>query len=230
VIATGPFQIPKIPDFSKNLPDHIYQVHASEFHDPSQLQEGPVIVVGAGNSGAQIAVKLSKIKKTYISIGRPIKYQHTHVLGKSIFWYLDRLGIITADLHTKRGAWMKITSEEVYGYDLKHAIEKKQVLVKPRAISTIGSQLCFADATALYVPNIIWATGYRLDYSWIHIPNVLNSAGHPIHDKGISPISNLYFIGLRWLSCQGSSLLGWVGHDAKRIFEHLYKKDSIAMA
>jgi putative flavoprotein involved in K+ transport len=217
IVATGPFQVPKIPSFAYDLPDDIFQIHTADYQGVSQLQRGEVLVVGAGNSGAQIAVELSKTHKTYLSVGRPILFRPAHILGKSIFWYLDRFGMLQADEKTKRGSWLKNSKEWIYGYALKEKIAKREILVKPRTISTIGHHVAFADSTTLSVPNIIWATGYKTDFSWIHIPGALNRSGFPIHDKGVSVIPNLYFIGLRWLSCQGSSLLGWVGRDAERL-------------
>ena len=93
MVATGPFQIKQIPAISNVLSESIVQLHSSEYKNPSQLQSGNVLVVGGGNSGAQIAVELSEEKDTYLAVSKRIRYLPLTIGGKSVFWWFDKLGI-----------------------------------------------------------------------------------------------------------------------------------------
>ena len=83
---------------------------------------------------------------------------------------------------------------------------------RPRLIGFSGRTARFADGTATAVDVVVWATGYRADYPWIHVPGVVD--GQVRHDAGITDVPGLYFLGLPWQTCRGSALLGFVGADA----------------
>lgn len=224
VVATGPFQQPSIPSFAKKLSNHVLQMHSSRYRNPLQLKPGNVLVIGGGNSGAQIACELARYTETYLSVSHPVSFLPLQLFGKSIFWYLDRLGLIQADISTRRGKWMRRQKEKVYGWELKKLLKAGDVQLKARTIGVEESTVQFADGTSLEVQNIIWATGYRLNYDWIHIEGFLDEQQQPIHQRGVSVIRNLFFLGLPWLSCRGSALLGWVGEDAKRLLPYIVDK------
>ncbi|TMV46319.1 oxidoreductase [Paenibacillus mesophilus] len=220
VIAAGPFQKPFIPSFSNGLNPDLYQVHSSHYRNPAELNAGPVMVVGAGNSGAQIAVELAKQHEVTISVGHRMDFKPLYFLGKSIFWYFNKMGLLDADLNTKRASWLKKKPEQIYGLELKNLLNAKTVKMKPRAVSAAGDTIRFEDSTSARAANVIWATGFRSDYSWVHIPGALHTNGIPQHERGVSPIAGLYFLGLPWQSRRGSALMGWVGQDA----EYLMRK------
>jgi putative flavoprotein involved in K+ transport len=94
VVATGAFQNKYIPAFADKISKKIFRIHSSEYKNPSQLQEGSVLVVGGGNSGAQIAVELSSLKNTYISVSNKPRFLPLVVARKSIFWWFDKLGLL----------------------------------------------------------------------------------------------------------------------------------------
>src|SRR5690606_30162079 len=96
IIATGPFQHPKIPVFAKNLSSDVLQLHSSEYRNPTQLIEGNVLVVGGGNSGAQIATEVSKERTTYLSTSQKLRYMPLHIGKRSMFWWFDKIGILSA--------------------------------------------------------------------------------------------------------------------------------------
>jgi putative flavoprotein involved in K+ transport len=223
VVATGPFQKPIVPHLSKELSSEIYQVHSSGYRNPSQLKEGNVLVVGGGNSGAQIAVELARSKKTYLSISGSIGFMPLKLLGLSIFWYFDKLGFLQADITTNKGAWLQKQNEKVYGMELKELLRQNKVIKKPRVISSkTGMEIYFGDESSVTVQNIVWATGFRPNFSWVHIDGAIDTLGQPYHRKGVSPITDLFFLGLPWLTCRGSALLGWIGKDAKTLVSHLF--------
>jgi len=223
IVATGPFQTPNIPDFSKQLPNTIHQLHSSSYKNPDQLVEGNVLVVGGGNSGAQIAVELSKVKKTYLAVSNKINYLPLNILGKSIFWWFEKLGILQASNNSLLGKLIQKKGDPIFGFELKQAIKKKEVNIKKRVVGIEKNQLLFEDGSLLQVNNIIWATGFKTEFPWLQIQGVVDNKGKVIHDRGVSTVEGLYFIGLPWQYRRGSALLQGVGYDAKYIVSNVKK-------
>ncbi|MCP1307000.1 flavin-containing monooxygenase [Paenibacillus tyrfis] len=221
IVATGPFHTPFVPGFASGLPDELYQTHSSAYRNSGELLDGPVLVVGAGNSGAQIAAELSRERLVYLSAGSELHFKPLHVLGKSIFWYFDLFGFIRADKGSLLGSWLKRQPEQIYGLELKSLMADQKVLLKPRAVGAKENRILFEDGSEAEVSNIVWATGYRSDYRWIRIDDAVDSQGNPIHRGGVSPVSGLYYLGLPWQSSRGSALLGWVGRDAAKLAEKI---------
>ncbi|KGP77469.1 MULTISPECIES: flavin-containing monooxygenase [Paenibacillus] len=225
IVATGPFQVPNIPPFYKSFSDEIIQLHSSEYLNPEQLRPGNTVVVGGGNSGAQIAVELAKDQNRnnsiYISIAREIAFKPLYIMNRSIFWYFEKLGFLRAKTQSPVGRWLKNQTEQVYGYDLKRLIKSGEVCVAPRALNASGNYITFEDGTQIKVNNIIWATGFRRDDQWIDIHDAFNLHGQIQHTEGVSQVAGLYFVGLPWQSSRGSALLGWVKYDAQKIVSHL---------
>lgn len=133
VIATGPFQKPRIPNFAKNLSTDIIQLHSSQYQNPTNLQEGNVLVVGGGNSGAQIAVELSKEKETYLSISQKLKFLSLKIGNKSIFWWFDKSGILKVSYDSWVGKRLQAKGDPIFGFELKEAIKNGKVIQKDRA-------------------------------------------------------------------------------------------------
>ncbi|QSB48715.1 flavin-containing monooxygenase [Parageobacillus toebii] len=221
VVATGPFQKPYIPPFAESLSDKVYQVHTSRYLNPSQLQEGSVLVVGAGNSGAQIAVELSEDREVYLSVGHKMKFFPLEIMGKSIFWWFKKLGLLNVHINSSLGQFISKQSDPIFGKELKHLIQEGKIKIKPRTVSISGDVISFADNSQIQVQNVIWATGLYSDYSWIQIPNVLDHRGKPIHQRGVTSVQGLYFLGLPWQYRRGSALIGGVGADAEYLVNHI---------
>ncbi len=219
VVATGPFQIKQIPAISNVLSESIVQLHSSEYKNPSQLQSGNVLVVGGGNSGAQIAVELSEEKDTYLAVSKRIRYLPLTISGKSVFWWFDKLGILKVTSESFIGKIIRRKGDFVFGNELKKAIKGRKIIVKGRVESSLADKVIFEDETSLKVDNIIWATGFQQAYDWLKVDGVTDKQEEIIHNRGISPIKGLYFLGLPWQSRRGSSILQGVGYDAKYIIE-----------
>jgi putative flavoprotein involved in K+ transport len=224
VIATGPFQTPLIPDFAKKLSQDVYQVHSSQYRNPSQLEKGPVLVVGGGNSGSQIAVEVSEERETYISVSHKAKFLPQDIGNRSIFWYFDKLGIYRANVHSKVGQFLRKQPDPIFGFELKSKFKSGKISSKPRTISIEKDTFFFEDGSNLQVKNVIWSTGFKSNYDWIHISGVINEKGLPIHQRGVTPIQGLYFLGLPWQSTRGSALIQGVGADAKYLHQQMMKK------
>ena len=221
VIATGPFQEPSIPYFAKNLSNQVFQIHSAQYKNPTQLKDGPVLVVGGANSGAQIAVELAKERTVYLSASQKFNFIPQDLGGKSIFWWFDKFGILEASTTSKLGNFIKKRPDPIFGYELKTAIKSGKVTIKSRTISIKDETFIFEDKSELNVPNVVWATGFKSNYQWLQIPNALQENGQPEHIKGITKIKGLYFLGLPWQTRRGSALLQGVADDAKYIAQHI---------
>lgn len=221
IVSTGPFQKPVIPAFAESLPADIAQWHTAAYTNPAQLREGPVLVVGAGNSGAQIAVELAESHDVYLSVGHRIKFLPLQFAGRSIFGWLKKLGVLQAHRQTVIGSWFRRQNDPVFGMELRKLVRKGRVSIKPRTTGISGQSIGFADKTDIRVSNVVWATGFSSDYSWLSIPGALDSGGRPLHDRGVSPVPGLCFLGLPWQHTRGSALIGGVGEDASYLVSHI---------
>lgn len=209
VIATGPFQRPFIPSMREGLEPAVYQIHSTEYRNPAQLPPGPVLVVGAGNSGAQIAEELGRERPVLLSVGKPSPYLPQRILGRDLFWWLYRLGLMAASRDSWLGRKMR-QNDPLIGTDLRRL---SGVELVGRTASAEGTVVTFADGRSAAVASVIWATGFRPDYAWIQAP-VLGPDGWPVHRRGVTAAPGLYFLGLPWQHTRGSALLGGVGADA----------------
>lgn len=219
VVASGPFQQPFYPKFSKEIPDEVFQIHAADYRNPGQLNEGSTVVVGGGNSGMQIAVELSPDREVYLSLGKKPKYLSYEILGKSIFWWFGVLGISKLTIDSKLGQLLK-RNDPIIGTESKALIKSKRIKLLPRATGFKEDKMIFGNQS--FKPNnIIWATGYRPDYQWIHIPHIFDTYGNPIHNRGVTSEPGLYFLGLSWQYRRGSALLLGVGDDAKYLVHQI---------
>ncbi|EOR21457.1 MULTISPECIES: flavin-containing monooxygenase [Bacillaceae] len=217
VIATGPFQTPMIPSFSSDLSNEIYQVHSSQYKNPQQLKDGNVLVVGGGNSGAQIAVELSEEKETYLAHSNKLVFLPLIFKQKSIFWWFDKLGILSASKNSLLGGFIQKKGDPIFGFELRDAIKRNKVKLKERVMVINRDKVIFKDLSSLEVNNIIWATGFTNSLPWLNIDDLYNKDGKLIHQRGVTNIKGLYFIGLPWQHRRGSALLQGVGYDAEYI-------------
>ncbi len=215
VIATGAFQKPFIPSIKTGSDDGVLHMHSSNYVSPNQILDGSVLVVGGGNSGAQIAVELAQEKDVSLAISHPLRFLPLRLLGKSIFKWLDFVGLLYAGLDTKRGRWFQKQSDPIFGYDLKKVIDEGKIKIKDRVMQVTGKEVVFRNEEKQYYETIIWATGFIPSYEWINIDGAISSKGEPVHTRGVSSIRGLYYIGLPWQYQRGSALICGVGRDAE---------------
>jgi len=227
IVATGPLHHPRIPLFASALSPQVEQLHSASYHNPSEVPPGPVLVVGAGDSGAHIAAELAHSHPVSLAAAHPPYFVPITLLGKSLFWYLDHLRLLAVDGNTRLGRWLKAQPEPVLGLELKQALRERQVQIRPRATSAQGNVVQFADGSQAQVRTVIWATGYRQDFSWIRIPGALDERGQPREHQGVSSIGGLFFLGFPWRPSRGSALVGWVGKDARRLAALLPTKERV---
>ncbi|WP_309492894.1 flavin-containing monooxygenase [Paenibacillus anseongensis] len=218
VVAAGPFQTPFIPQIAHSLSSEVFQVHTKDYNNPGMLpQQGEVLVIGGGNSGAQIALEIAQKRTVYLSVGHDIQYLPYRFLGRSLFWWYERVGLLRKSPESWVGRRFVKKKDPLYGFELRNAISNGRVKLLARTTDMSDKLIFFADGSSLVAGTIIWATGFRSDYPWLQIPEIFNDKQMIIHERGTTSIPGLYFVGLPWQSSRGSSLIGWVHRDAKYI-------------
>ena len=219
VVASGPFHQPVIPGLSRDLPASVVQLHSASYRNPGQLPAGDVLVVGAGNSGVQIAEELSRTHCVHLAAGERMPRLPQRILGRSLFWWLGRAGLMNVSVNSLLGRRMSRT-DTLIG---KSPRMLRGVRVLGRAVEVQGNAVLTADGGRVCPASVVWATGFRSDFGWIEAP-VLGARGVPVHRRGVTSTPGLYFLGLSWLHTRGSALLGWVGRDAEYIAEIMYRE------
>ena len=270
VIATGPFQRPIIPGLIPAQPG-IVQIHSSGYRNPAQMQDGAVLVIGAGSSGVQIADELVRSgRRVYLSVG-PHNRPPRRYRGRDFVWWLGALGEWDAKAASPGTEHVTIA---VSGANGGHTVDPRDLAA--RGITLLGtaeryqdgvltfkanladniaggdanylSVLAAADAyvrdknldfpeeaaahriapppasvthpilelnlAAAGITSVIWATGYALDFGWLKV-DVFDDKGRPVHQRGVSSVPGLYFLGLSWLSRRASPFIWGVWHDAE---------------
>lgn len=221
IVATGPFQSPSVPPISEKLAMEVRQLHSSEYKNAKQLKPGNVLIVGGGNSGAQIAVELAASKEVHLSVSQSPRFLPLSILGKSIFWWFGSTGLLKATRESMVGRKIRSSGDPIFGYELKQLIQDRKILLHPRTISCCFDIFTFQDQEQLKIQNVIWATGFSSHFGWLQIPEVFDSHGQPLHQRGITPVNGLYFLGLPWQHKRGSALLLGVGEDAEFLASQL---------
>ena len=220
VAATGPFQVPFVPPPAAKLDASVTQLHSAEYRNPQALPAGPVLVVGGGNSGFQIAEELAATRQVDLSIAAKYPMLPQRLGGRDLFWWLTRLGVMRVTAASRLGRRVQARGEFVIGTN-RRRLERAGVRFRPRLVDAEGRTVRFADHSLLHdVGVVVWATGYRSDYAWIHIPGLVRE-GHVVHRRGVTEVPGLYFLGLSWQHTRGSALLGFVNDDAAYLADRI---------
>jgi putative flavoprotein involved in K+ transport len=228
VVATGPFQVPFVPPQARGLDPSVTQLHSADYRNPQVLPEGQVLVVGGGNSGFQIAEELAATRTVDLSIATRYPMLPQRRAGQDLFWWLTRLGLLRVTVDSRLGQRMS-RRDFVIGTN-RRRLERAGVRFRPRLVDAEGRTVRFADHSLLGdVGVVVWATGYRSDYAWIHIPGVVRE-GHVVHRRGVTDMPGLYFLGLSWQHTRGSALLGFVNDDAAFLADRIATRHQAAMS
>jgi putative flavoprotein involved in K+ transport len=228
VLATGVFQKPHVPQLAEELDPSITQLHSGDYRNPSQLQPGAVLVVGASHSGSDIAFEAAA-KHDVILSGRdtgqipvPIESRRGRLFFRALFFAGSR--VLTADTPIGR----KVRPELRHGggpllryrrKDLRRAGVER---VLERTVGVDGGKPVLEDGRVLDVRNVVWCTGFRPDYSWIRLPFAIGADGYPEQYRGVIGSSpGLYVVGLPFLHSFTSMLIGGAGKDAERVVRHI---------
>ena len=231
VVATGAYQSPRIPAFARTLDPSILQLHSSEYRRPSQLQVGDTLVVGAGNSGAEIALEASHEHRVQLS-GRDTGQEPARAGSRADrlltppFWFL-----LTRLLTVKTPMGRKVR-EQFRSRGLPLARVRRKDLVAagvervPRTAGVRDGLPVLDDGRVLEVANVVWCTGFESDFSWIDLP-VFDEERAPLHDRGVvSSEPGLYFLGLYFLYAMASQLVGGAARDADYVVRQIASREA----
>lgn len=201
IVATGANRVPKSPAFASALDPWILQLHSAAYRNPSQLREGSVLLVGVGNSGAEIAKELSSTHRVMLA-GKPagqIPFRHGSRRSRPFFRVIRFVGhhLLTRGtpigrkllpkLETKAAPLIRVKSKD---------LETAGVERLPRVAGVRDGLPELDDGRVLEVENVIWCTGFRQDFPWIDLP-IFDEEGRPRHERGVVPSEpGLYFVGL----------------------------------
>jgi len=227
VVAMANYQVPMVPPFAGELDGAITQIHAHDYRNPSQLQDGGVLVVGVGNSGAEIGLEIARTHPTWLageeSAHVPVRIE-TFVARHVVLRIVRFVGHHVLTVRTPMGRKFRPRF-------LTEAAPL--VRVKPKDLAAAGIQRVprvagvknglpqLDDGRVLEVTNVVWCTGYRPGFSWIHLP-VLGEREEPKHERGVvASEPGLYFVGLRFLYSATSDTVTGVGRDAARVAKHI---------
>jgi putative flavoprotein involved in K+ transport len=225
VIAMSSYQRPRVPAFAKALRPDIVQLHSLDYRSPAQLGAGGVLVVGAGNSGAEIALEAVRGHRTWLS-GRDVGQVPFRVESTASRLVLIRLVIgfafhyvLTVDTPIGRKVRPKVIS---HGLPL--------IRIKPREFDAAGIKRVarvagvrdglpvLEDGTVLDVGTVVWSTGFDHGLSWVDLPDLIGEDGEPRHRSGISTnYPGLYYVGQHFLHSASSTMIRGVSRDAARI-------------
>lgn len=277
VVATGPYQQPRIPAVAAAIPAGWSSLHSSQYRSPDSLPSGGVLVVGSGQSGCQIAEDLHLAgRRVHLAVGSAPRVARRY-RGRDVVDWLDRMGHYqkTVDSHPKGEDVRDNVNHYVTGRDGGHDIDLRAFAVEGmrlhgRLVGASGGALRFADDlaqrldhadavaegikdaidcyieregidtptepryVALWHPQegpsaidlastqiraVVWATGFRTDYSWIEAPVFDVASGRPRQRRGVTEVPGLYFVGLPWMHTWGSARLSGVAADAAWLSE-----------
>lgn len=217
VIAAGAYQVPSIPAIASGFSGAVQQLSSGTYRNPAGVPTGTVLVVGDGATGRQIAHELAASHRVLLSHGRSRRVTRDRILGKSIFWWLDKLGFLRASRDSAIGRRLRRADPfPGRGHDTPQLV-KAGVQLVPRLVEARGESARFEDGVEEQIAAVVWAAGYHDDAGWVRIPGVADSRGTFIETKGASPVPGLFFVGRSWQSTRGSALLLGVGRDVEMI-------------
>ena len=223
VVATGAFQRPKVPALAARLDPAIHQLHSSGYRNPFALPDGPVLVVGVGNSGAQVAMELARFRPTWLA-GREKGHLPRRFLGRDMFeWTWPLATRVPPDSLLGR----RMRARGAHGDPLVAMHPREIAEAGVRRVGRLtdvvdGMPVCEGERVTPAV--VVWCTGFAPDFSYVDLP-VLDASGQPRHRDGVATdVEGLYFMGLRWQRRLSSSLLGGVGADAAVIAGHVAQR------
>lgn len=223
VVAMANYQVPRVPDFAPALHGGIVQLHSREYRNPSQLANGGVLVVGVGNSGADIALEIAGTHPTWLA-GKEaghIPFRIESLVARHLLVGIVRFighRVLTLGMPIGRKLAPRLLHRAAPLVRVKPADLTAAGIVRvPRIVGVRDGRPLLADDRTLDVANVIWCTGFHPGFSWIHLP-VLGDDGLPRHERGVvASEPGLYFVGLHFLYAMTSDTVNGVGRDAERI-------------
>jgi putative flavoprotein involved in K+ transport len=227
VVAMSTFQVPRVPSFAAELDPAILQLHSSGYRRPSQLREGPTLVVGAGNSGAEIALEIAGRHPTWLA-GKESGHVPFRIEGAAARYVFQPLlfrvvghRVLTVDTPIGRRLRPRLLA---HGAPLVRVRPKDLAAAGiqrvPRVVGVRDGHPLMADQRVLEVANVVWCTGSGPDFSWIDLPVFGEREHEPEHHRGVvASQPGLYFVGLSFLYAMSSGFLPGVDRDAEHVVQ-----------
>ena len=231
VVAMSNFQKPRVPEFAARLAPTVTQMHSSEYRSAGQLRDGTVLIVGAGNSGAEIALELSRTGRRVMLSGRypsVVPFRPGSFLGRHVLAPLT-LGFVFTHLLTRDTPIGRKVARN--GAEVTPLIR-----VKPRDLAAAGvvrtarvrgvseGMPVLESGETVEAPNVIWCTGYHPDFSWVDLP-VFGTDGLPKHKRGVVDGElGLYFTGLHFLYAMSSAQIHGASRDAAYVADAVARR------
>ena len=218
VLAGGPFARPHVPAAAAGLSAQVHQLHSSEYRSPRDVPPGDVLVVGGGNSAAQLAVELAATHRVTVAAPRPPWYLPTSLLGVDLYWWTALTGVLSADRDSRVARSVRRRGDAVVGTQLRDLDRAGRLTVVPsRVVAAAGDRVTLADGTIHRVSCVLWCTGSRPETSWLDVPGAVDAGGAPLHTAGASPVPGLHWMGLPWQARLDSSIVHGVDRDARAL-------------
>ncbi len=227
IVAMADNQDPKVPEFARDLDADIVQLHSSDYKNPTQLSDGPTLVVGLGNSGADIAYELASSRKTVVA-----GQESSAIPFKLESWFGRHIGTRLVSF-----AMIKVLNTSTpIGRKVRPKMLPKAaplVRIRPKELTQAGVERVSritavkdgkpvtADGQAIDVQNVVWCTGFKPGLEWIDLP-IFDESGRPRHHRGIAEdVPGLYFLGHFFLHAVWSETLPGVQPDVRHVAKHL---------
>lgn len=216
VVATGPFRLPRTPTAAGDLGPEVWQQHSRDYRRPTDVPDGHIVVVGGGNSAAQIAVELAGTRPVTLLGPRPPWYMPRSMLGVDTYWWLYLTGVLNSSTTAPVSRYLQRRGDPVVGSELRRLVRAGRVRLLPhRVVSCAGHTFGLSDGSIVHADAVLWCTGFRPDTSWIDISGATVADGSPVHRGGASPVPGLHWMGLPWQTRLNSSLVDGVDRDAR---------------
>ncbi len=228
VVATGTFGRPFTPTVADELDPSIHQLHSSQYRNPSDLEPGPVLVVGASHSGADLAFETAEAGHETVLVGRDTGELPVDIDGRLQRLITHLLPFVAArvlslstpigrrmqpEVRTHGGPLLRIKRADLEAAGVERLTE--------RVVGATGGRPRLDGGRVLDVANVLWCTGFRQDFSWIR-PSVTGDDGWPREHLGVVEESpGLYFVGLAFQSSFASMLIVGAGRDARHVVDHI---------
>ena len=231
-MASGTFQEPVVPQFAGELDPSIVQLHSHEYRNPSQLQPGPVLVVGCSHSGADIALEVAASHPTVLS-GRVHGEVPFDIEGRvarlvlPVAWFLaNRVLTVKTPLGRKVRPEVRAGGGPLLRVKRKHLEAAGVDRTDARVVGVQDGRPVLDDGRVLDVANVVWCTGFGKDVSWIDA-DVTDDSGFP---HSLEPVPGLFFVGAPFLTRFASMLVGGVRHDARQVAKLIAARPAAAEA
>jgi putative flavoprotein involved in K+ transport len=231
VVAMATHQIPWLPPFAGELRPDIVQLHSADYRNPAMLRPGGVLVVGAGNSGAEIALDVARAHPTWLAGTEPgrvpfrIERPAARFVFQPLLFRVVGHRILTVRTPIGRRVRPKLLAHAAPDVRVKRRdLADAGVHRLPKIVDVRDGLPTLADGSTVDVANVIWCTGFRPDFSWIDLPifGPSEQPREPAHQRGIvSDEPGLYFVGLSFLYAMSSGFLPGVARDADHVVRHI---------